>query len=186
MTEKLPDRATKPAGRRTDAPGLAPDADPPKESRRGFLWTTWMGLLGIAAAEAAWIVSRILRPRADPGLGEGDRIEVAGPVDRFPVGSVTAFQAGGFYLVRLDNGGFLAVSRVCTHLGCTVPWIADEGRFVCPCHASAFDLRGEVVSPPAARPLDLFEVRIENRIVKVNLANATRRSAFRADQVTHG
>ena len=186
MSEKRPEEASEAAGKRADAEQLPPDANTPTESRRGFLWTTWMGLLGIAAAEAAWIVSRILRPRADPGLGEGDRIEVAGPVDRFPPGSVTAFQAGGFYLVRLDNGGFLAVSRVCTHLGCTVPWIAEQGHFICPCHASAFDLRGEVVSPPAPRPLDLFEVRIENRIVKVNLANATRRSAFRADQVTHG
>lgn len=64
-----------------------------------------------------------------------------------------------------------------------MPWIDSEQRFVCPCHASAFDVRGEVVNPPAPRPLDLFEVRIENRVVKVNLASAMRRTAFGASQV---
>ena len=67
---------------------------------------------------------------------------------------------------------------------CTVPWDEDEHRFVCPCHSSAFDIRGEVINPPAPRALDLMEVRIENRIVKVNTANTRRRSEFRSDQVT--
>ena len=156
---------------------------PPSGSRRRFLWTAWTALLGVAAAEAAWIVSRVLRPRGASGTDETVGVMTAGPVDRFAPGSVTAFPEGGFYLVRLEDGGFLAMSRVCTHLGCSVPWIDSEQRFVCPCHASAFDVRGEVVNPPAPRPLDLFEVRIENRVVKVNLASAMRRTAFGASQV---
>ena len=87
-------------------------------------------------------------------------------------------------MARLKDGGFLAVSRECTHLGCTVPWVEEEHRFVCPCHSSAFDIRGEVINPPAPRALDLFEVRIENRIVKVNTANVERRSTFSSGQVT--
>jgi cytochrome b6-f complex iron-sulfur subunit len=134
-------------------------------------------LLGIAAAEAAWIVSRVLKPRDLPGAEEASGIMTAGPVERFPLGSVTAFPEGGFYLARLDDGGFLALSRRCTHLGCTVPWIEEQGRFVCPCHASAFDVHGEVVNPPAPRALDRYEVRIENRIVKVNLLNIAPRAA---------
>ena len=51
------------------------------------------------------------------------------------------------------NGGFLAMSRTCTHLGCTVPWVEDEGRFVCPCHSSVFDINGDVVDPPAFQAL---------------------------------
>ena len=96
---------------------------------------------------------------------------------------MTAFPQGRFYLVRLQDGGFLALSRECTHLGCTVPWVEEENRFVCPCHSSAFDIRGEVINPPAPRALDIFEVRIENRIVKVNTANVRRRSAFDSRQV---
>ncbi len=56
-----------------------------------------------------------------------------------------------------------------------MPWVADEGRFVCPCHASSFDIRGDVLSPPAPRPLDIFPVRIENDVVKVELGEPIRR-----------
>ena len=85
--------------------------------------------------------------------------------------------------MRLEDGGFLALLRRCTHLGCTVPWIPDEQRFACPCHASVFDMRGDVLSPPAPRPLDLFAVRIENGIVKVDTTRRERRSRFEPSQV---
>ena len=48
----------------------------------------------------------------------------------------------------------------------------------------AFDIRGAVIQAPAPRALDLFEVRIENRIVKVNTANVARRRRFDSSQVT--
>jgi len=117
-------------------------------------------------------------------LEEGLGFQVAGPVERFEPGSVTAFRDGHFYLVRLDDGGFLALHRKCTHLGCTVPWIADEQRFTCPCHASAFDIRGDVLSAPAARALELFAVRIDNGIVKVDTNKLLRRASFESHQVT--
>ena len=85
--------------------------------------------------------------------------------------------------MRLEDGGFLALYRKCTHLGCTVPWVADRERFACPCHASVFDVRGDVLSPPAPRPLDLFPVRIENGIVKVDTRTPQRREAFDPSQV---
>jgi len=111
-------------------------------------------------------------------------VQIAGPVERFDPGSVTAFREGEFYLARLKDGGFLALHRKCSHLGCTVPWIKDEQRFVCPCHASAFDINGAVLDAPAPRALDLFAVRIENGIVKVDTTKPIRRSSFESDQVT--
>ena len=101
---------------------------------------------------------------------------------RFEPGSVTAFPEGKFYLARLADGGFLALSRECTHLGCTVPWDSESGRFVCPCHASAFDIEGAVLGAPAPRPLDLFAVRIENDIVKVDVGERLQRSTVEATQ----
>ena len=156
-----------------------------KPDRRGFLGRLLMLLAGVAALEVAWIGLSFLRPRRDAGDGDGEvGLMVAGPVEQFEPGSVTAFRAGKFYLVRLDDGGFLALHRKCTHLGCTVPWIADEQRFACPCHASAFDIRGDVLSLPAPRALDLLAVRIENGVVKVDTGNPMRRDVFRAAQVT--
>jgi cytochrome b6-f complex iron-sulfur subunit len=144
-------------------------------SRRSFLWKLSLWIGGLALAEYAVIAADFLRPRAARRDDDG-AIVVAGPEGQFEPDSVTAFPRGKFYLARLQDGSFLALSRECTHLGCTVPWIADEKRFVCPCHASAFDIAGRVLSPPAPRALDRHPVRIENGIVKVDTGKRVRGS----------
>lgn len=161
-------------------------ADQPEKSRRSFLTVLWVGLGIVALVEFVGLVVTYLggdkrRHKAD----QVDTIVEAGQVEQFPLNSVTAFVRDRFYLCRLKDGGFLAVSRKCTHLGCTVPWRDKEKRFSCPCHASAFDIRGEVISPPAPRALDIYPIQIENNVVKVNVSQAVRRSQFRAEQVVY-
>ena len=156
------------------------DRDAP--TRRSFLGRIWLWLGGLALLEGVWIGTAILRPRRTKADADREDIVVAGPVDRFEAGSVTAFPAGRFYLTRSEDGGFLALSRRCTHLGCTVPWVAAEDRFVCPCHASSFGITGDVLSPPAPRPLDLFPVRIENDIVKVDVSRPIKRRSVQPTQ----
>lgn len=152
-----------------------------RSDRRSFLKWLWTGLGLVAAAELAWVGLSFLRPRRRPDA-TGAGLTVCGPVADFAPGSVTAFPAGSFHLARLADGGFLALHRQCTHLGCTVPWSAAEQRFVCPCHASTFDITGQVSGPPAPRPLDLLEVRIENGLVKVATGRRIRRTAWRPEQ----
>lgn len=155
-------------------------------SRRTLLNGLWAALGGLAAIEVVAAAVGFFRPRAPrSGVQALDPIVVAGPVERFEPGSVQAFVQGKFYLVRLEDGGFLALARNCTHLNCSVPWVADEKRFLCPCHASAFDIRGEVVNPPATRALDLFAVDIENDVVRVDTGRRSRRAAFEAAQVVY-
>jgi cytochrome b6-f complex iron-sulfur subunit len=146
----------------------------------------WAIVGGVALAESAVIIADFLRPHKSGSSPENAGILVAGPAERFERGTVTAFPEGKFYLARLKDGGFLALSRRCTHLGCTVPWHSASGRFACPCHASAFDITGEVLSPPAPRPLDLYAVRIENGIVKVDTGKALRRRSYEATQPVYG
>jgi cytochrome b6-f complex iron-sulfur subunit len=155
-------------------------------SRRSFLNKLWIVLGGLALVEVAGLILAFFQPRKT-GSKEGDSAGIieAGAVDKFTVNSVTAFVRGKFYLARLEDGGFLALSRKCTHLGCTVPWSSKEMRFVCPCHASVYDIRGEVVSAPAPRALDLHHVFIENNIVKVDTTKVIKRSVFRPEQVVH-
>jgi cytochrome b6-f complex iron-sulfur subunit len=155
----------------------------PSESRRSFLGIAWLGIGAMALAEAVWIVLDFLRPRRASAANDAS-IVIAGPIDRFEPGTVNAFPEGKFYLVRLEDGGFLALARACTHLGCTVPWISDENRFVCPCHSSAFDIHGDVIGQPAPRALDRYAIRIENRIVKVDTSQPLRRNTFQPNQVT--
>ena len=157
-----------------------------KISRRAFLNKVWLVLGTIAFAELLAIVITFFKPREPRTTTEDlDAIIVAGLVDNFEPGSVTAFVRGKFYLARLEDGGFLAMSRSCTHLSCTVPWVSEENKFICPCHSSAFDIAGQVVSPPAPRALDLLDIKIENSVVKVDTSKLRKRSEFSAEQVTY-
>lgn len=152
--------------------------------KRNFLARAVRVLGGVALLQAGWVaVSALVSGQREAPLKTASGVRVAGPVERFERGSVTAFADGKFYLVRLEDGGFLAMHRKCTHLGCSVPWNPDEQRFSCPCHASAFDIRGAVLNAPAPRPLDLFPVAIDNGIVSVDTGQPMRRSAFEVTQV---
>ncbi|HSR47182.1 MAG TPA: ubiquinol-cytochrome c reductase iron-sulfur subunit, partial [Anaerolineales bacterium] len=57
---------------------------------------------------------------------------------------------------------YIAMSNICTHLGCRVRWIDDRSEFFCPCHNAIFDKSGEVVAGPPPRPLDQYPVKVEN------------------------
>ena len=158
----------------------------PEPSRRSFLNKLWLGLGIIAIFEFAGLVMAYLRPkkRRAPS-GDIETVVEAGHVESFPLNSVTAFVRGKFYLCRMEDGGFLAVSRKCTHLGCTIPWLEKERQFACPCHGSAFDIRGEVISPPASRALDIYHLFIENQMVKVDTGEQIKRSGFRKEQAVY-
>ena len=157
------------------------DIDKP---RRSFLTRIAALFGGLAALEAGWIATSFFGARrATKSSDNENELEIAGPIERFEPGSVTAFGKGHFYLTRLDDGGFLALHRKCTHLGCTVPWDIDERKFACPCHGSEFDIRGDVLSAPASRALDLFAVQVEDGVVKVDTRQPVRRRIFEPSQV---
>lgn len=154
--------------------------------RRRFLNRLWLAIGGVAALESLVVVASFMKPRPRGDAAQDvDRVVEAGLVYDFAPGSVTAFVQGRFYLSRLEDGGFLALSRSCTHLGCSVPWDDDEQRFVCPCHASAFDRKGDVLQPPAPRAMDLFEVAIEHGVVRVDTGKRVKRSAFGPGQAIY-
>ena len=170
------------AGRSEAAAPRSGDAGRPPSSRRRLFVRLWALVGGVALGEVVWVTGSFLKPRAS--RADASSLFVAGPLDRFAPDSVTAFPLGRFYLVRLKDGGFLALHRECTHLGCTVPWDTTQGRFVCPCHASSFDITGQVINAPAPRPLDYFAVRVENGIVKVDTRRRLSRTGFDPSQVT--
>jgi cytochrome b6-f complex iron-sulfur subunit len=154
-------------------------------TRRDFLGTLWKALGVAAVAQLAVVTVAYLWPRKGASGESAHGIVDAGPVAEFTPSSVTAFPGGRFYLVRLQDGGFLALSSTCTHLQCTVPWSEKDRKFPCPCHGSVFDMTGQVQSPPAPRALDLFPVSIEGGVVRVDTRKKVRRERFEASQVTY-
>lgn len=154
------------------------------ESRRSFLNKIWIGLGALAGIEVLGISINFLLHSSKKKIDLASYV-VAGKVDDFKPNSVTPFRSGRFYLSRLSDGGFLAMSLKCTHLGCSVGWNESKNKFVCPCHSSSFEINGNVTSPPAPRALDLLPVIIENGIVKVNTKAPTKRQRFSNSQVTY-
>lgn len=152
-------------------------------SRRDFLKLAWAFFGGLVALEASGVALAYLQPRL--AEGEFGTVINAGAVDDFPPNSVTHITNGRFYVVRLGDGGLLSVYHRCTHLGCTVPWDANRGKFICPCHSSEFDMQGSVNNPPAPRPLDLFAVSVEDGHVLVDTGKPIQRQVFETAQVVY-
>lgn len=64
-------------------------------------------------------------------------------------------------LVRAQDGEYLAYSRKCAHLGCSVDYDDARRCLVCPCHRGAYDARtGYVVFGPPPRPLDQIVLQV--------------------------
>jgi Rieske Fe-S protein len=70
--------------------------------------------------------------------------------------------------VYTENGrDFIAMSNICTHLGCRVRWVAERQEFFCPCHNGVYDKLGNVVSGPPPKPLDRYAVKVEDDQIMV-------------------
>lgn len=64
-------------------------------------------------------------------------------------------------VINRPGKGFIALSKVCTHLGCLVEYEKDNNRLICPCHAGTYDLEGNVLSGPPPRPLFKVPLKVE-------------------------
>jgi cytochrome b6-f complex iron-sulfur subunit len=169
----------------TKAPAKEKSVPRPPLDRRQFFNRSWKGLGILAAVEVAGMsVAYLFSGKDQDGTAPKQLLE-AGPVASFVPGTVTAFMGGRFYLARQQDGGFIALSLRCTHLGCSIAWEEKQKRFICPCHSSAFGINGEVLNPPASRALDYYPVMIENGLVKVDIGTLKERNSFRKEQLQY-
>lgn len=155
-------------------------------SRRKFLKRVWTSLGVIAGIELGIVSIGFLftGKKNSKGLGSQNLLAV-GNISNFDNNSVYPFRNGKFYLVRLKDGGFIALSLKCTHLGCSVMWDEGKSQFNCPCHASSFDMYGNVIDPPAPRALDMYPVIIEEGRLMVDITSPIRRQGFKKEQLVY-
>jgi cytochrome b6-f complex iron-sulfur subunit len=156
------------------------------QSRREFLNKLWKGLGVVAVIEfTAMFFGFLFSGKSEDENQKPKQLFDAGDINSFQKNSVTVFRGGRFYLVRLDDGGFLALSLRCTHLGCSITWEQDKNRFICPCHASAFEINGNVQNPPAPSALDYFPVIIQNGKIMVDIGTKLNRNRFSKEQAAY-
>jgi len=146
--------------------------------RRSFIKKA---ILGIASLELGYLLFDAFKSKST----EKDKADFfsAGKIAKFEKNKMYPYNSGKFYISVLEDGGMLAISIKCTHLGCMVQ--ATENGFLCPCHASAFDKHGEVLSPPATRALDIFPISITDGEIFVDINQPIKRDKFDKSQLTY-
>lgn len=159
----------------TEKPTSESSRDSLSMTRRDFFGLSWRVLGALALGQAGYIGLRFLASREAEGMS--GEVVIAGLLGDFPLGTITPFDQARFFLVRFEDGGFLALHSKCTHLACVVAWNEEHQRFSCPCHGSEFERDGDVINPPAPTPLERFEIIIDADRVKVDTRKPIRRSS---------
>jgi len=149
-------------------PTLPPDgADggAPSLSRRGFLSTTTMSMIGAVLASACGGgggPTGVVTPPTTVGVSVSGNVIT---VDLTKVPALTA--SSGFILVARPStiiihtgDDYRAFTSTCTHEQCTVGDFRG-GRIICPCHGSQYDAAGQVVVGPATQRLREFAVALD-------------------------
>lgn len=133
--------------------------------RRKFLFTMLAGLGALIAAASAWPVFRFLSP-VDTGVG-GDQVFVARDVVALGKAHFFQYQGKPAVILQPSPGNFVALSAVCTHLGCVVAWQEQAGEFLCPCHAGRFSAEGQVLGGPPPKPLESLVVQLDGDQLRI-------------------
>jgi menaquinol-cytochrome c reductase iron-sulfur subunit len=147
-------------------------------SRRQFLNYT---LTGVGGFMAAGMLTPMIRMAVDPVLQpktEGDMAavveakKITNEPQRFEwkIEQVDAWYESKItktaWVYKQEDGSILALSPICTHLGCTVSWEGSEeypDQFYCPCHGGRYYKNGvNVPNLPPTAPLHVYEHKVEN------------------------
>jgi cytochrome b6-f complex iron-sulfur subunit len=103
----------------------------------------------------------------------------AGDPAQYAAGSITriAFGKKPVFLVARADGGFLALSAICTHLGCVISPKDDNSGFHCPCHGGVYDIEGTNTGGPPPKPLARYDTELREGVLWIVRADAKKEQA---------
>jgi cytochrome b6-f complex iron-sulfur subunit len=132
------------------------------DTRRDVLsWMLGTWLAGVIGA-VFYPIARYLVP---PDVAEAAPPSVnAGKMAALPpnTGKIVPFGTVPVIVVRTAAGELRAFSATCTHLTCTVQYRPDLEHIWCACHNGHYDLNGRNIAGPPPRPLDAFDVTVND------------------------
>ena len=146
----------------------------PEGGRRAFLAAA-AGAAGLCyAAALGYPIYRYLASPSEMALGAAAVTEVTlKDAQRLPLGSALMFKFGPSpaMLIHHKDDRWVALSAVCSHLGCTVQYEAEADRIHCACHGGVYNAyTGANVSGPPPKPLKPFKVAVSDAGVLVSRA----------------
>ena len=132
--------------------------------RRDFLKNTTTVL---SAAALAQLLSECSKEQVSAKPAANFSIDLSDPKYSAlqTVGGVVL--ANDVYIVCTAQASYIALSRVCTHQGCTVSYNSSGKNFVCPCHGGVYNLNGRVTSGPPPSPLAQYQVTVSGTTLSV-------------------
>ncbi len=145
----------------------------PDAQRRAFMsgaaltigWVAFGTGVGVAAGPA---FARFMMPNV---LEEPDPRVRVGKIQKYAEmapGDVNEdFKPQGIWMIR-DGNRLVALSIICTHLGCIPNWLPNDRKFKCPCHGSGYKPDGINFEGPTPRPLERFRLTLDGGIVIVD------------------
>lgn len=126
-------------------------------NRREFFSYVTVGWVAFGAASAglASLVFRFLYPNVvfEPAMDF-----IAGFPDDYDEGVDERWKEIYGVWIFKNEGRLVAMSNICTHLGCIPNWLPAERKFKCPCHGSGYYPNGINFEGPAPRPLERYKV----------------------------
>ncbi|MCG3181608.1 MAG: Cytochrome b6-f complex iron-sulfur subunit [Phycisphaerae bacterium] len=138
-------------------------------SRRQFnvaLATAW-GAFAASAAIGLGAIGRFMHKWYVPKKPPRFR---AGRMENYP--DVNVYEeykkSEQVWIVHLPDNTLVALSTICTHLGCTPNWLPNDNKFKCPCHGSGYRMTGINFEGPAPRPLPRYKIENLNDVVWVD------------------
>jgi len=75
---------------------------------------------------------------------------------------------GNVLIIRSSDTQYTAISRICTHMGCTVAYNSSTKQLVCPCHGARFSSTGAVINGPATSPLTVYSTTLDGTNLNIN------------------
>ncbi|TGE38840.1 ubiquinol-cytochrome c reductase iron-sulfur subunit [Desulfosporosinus fructosivorans] len=116
-------------------------------SRRAVLRLAWVGIIAASALTIEPLVKYL--------TSKEDRLRSPLVEYNLPLVVNSGWQntANDRVWVKQDPLGVMALVATCTHLGCEVHYYPEKKEWLCPCHASTYDVDGRPVSGPAPRAL---------------------------------
>ncbi|MEW6379654.1 MAG: Rieske 2Fe-2S domain-containing protein [bacterium] len=154
---------------------VAAEAEPVKTqkpylaiTRRIFLDILGKGIFGAIAGAFIYPIIRYLMP-PQRSARNSSVVEVSAAEVTMGKSKIINYKETPTIVINTASG-LVALSAVCTHLGCIVQWDESSQEIVCPCHGAKYDLNGNVKSGPAPKPLTIVKATLNNDKILVGEA----------------
>ena len=146
-------------------------------SRRNFLKIGAISTISFVITACTKAVSSSSAPTSEPVVEETQTPSVPEQTQtqggEVVIAQVSALVAGEGFNFKANDGTdailfktkdekVYALSRICTHEGCSVEFDLAQNKLICPCHGATYEASdGNVISGPTQRSLKKLNVKID-------------------------